>query len=64
MIWPEINLQRVPIIGIPAYRLECPNCKGWQYLDIAQFEGREQIWCECGFMLYRDFTSVKFNKPI
>ncbi len=43
------NLKKVILDGKKTWKLECPKCKQWGYLDREQFCGFVSAQCECGF---------------
>lgn len=45
----KYNLKKVILDGKETYKLQCPKCKQWGYLDDDQFNGRISTQCGCGF---------------
>ena len=43
----DYELKQVILDDKPVYKLKCPKCNVWGYLDDDQFNGRVSILCEC-----------------
>lgn len=53
------RLQKVQLDGEAAWKLQCPQCGTWGYLDDDQFHGRVSTQCACGF-----HETVNWSKEI
>lgn len=56
------NLQKVKKVildGKETWKLQCPKCQQWGYLDDDQFNGRISTQCECGFHETINFKKSK-----
>ena len=51
------NLKKVILDGKETWKLQCPDCREWKYLDDDQFNGRVSTQCECGFHKTINFYS-------
>ena len=43
------KLKLVVLDGEKAWKLQCPQCGVWGYLDDDQFHGRISTQCDCGY---------------
>jgi hypothetical protein len=43
------EFRKVLLDGKENYKLKCPKCGIWGYLDDDQINGRVSILCDCGF---------------
>lgn len=62
---PEYKLQEVVLDGAKTWKLQCPGCKQWQYLDDDQFHGRVSTECAlgCGFHETVNFAWLIGEEP-
>ena len=43
------EIKKVILDGKETYKLKCPKCSIWGYIDVDQYEGNISIQCDCGF---------------
>ena len=55
----KYNLKKVTFNGKETWKLQCPVCGVWGYIDDDQKKGKISIMCECGgFHETIDFTNL------
>ena len=58
----DYELKQVILDDKPVYKLKCPKCNVWGYLDDDQFNGRVSILCEWGFHKTINFSKIVEEK--
>lgn len=54
----KFEIRQVNLDNQKTYKLRCPKCGVWGFLDDDQFNGRISILCDCGFHETIDFKTV------
>lgn len=59
----KYELKEVKLDGVPAFKLRCPACGVWAYLDDDQYHGRVSVdHTPCPFHVTVDFSKASLRK--